>query len=70
MAKQQGYEAMVAFVIQMKGVTNFMPNDVTHPAFGAALREAARHGVSVIALDCNVTPDEITGDSLLPVVLE
>ena len=70
LAKQQGYEAMVAFVIQMKGVTKFMPNDVTHPAFGAALREAARHGVSVIALDCNVTPDEITGDSLLPVVLE
>ena len=44
-AVEQGYRAAVFFVVQMKGVTRFRPNDKTHPAFGDALREAA--GVSL-----------------------
>ena len=35
------------------------PNDETHPAFGAALREAAESGVGVYAYDCLVTPDSL-----------
>ncbi len=69
LAKQQGYEAMVVFVIQMKGVHSFTPNDATHPAFGDALREAKKQGVTIIAIDCNVTPDEITGGQFIPVLL-
>jgi sugar fermentation stimulation protein A len=47
----------------MKDVTQFSPNDDTHPAFGAALREAAKNGVQVHAFWCEVTPDtmEIAG---------
>lgn len=45
------------FVIQMADVKYLHPNDVTDPAFGAALREAAKTGVQVMAYDCAVTPD-------------
>lgn len=59
-AKAAGYEAAVCFVIQMAGVDFFSPNDATHPAFGAALREAAAAGVKVLAYDCTVTPEELS----------
>lgn len=68
-ARQQGYRAAVCFVIQMKGVDFFSPNDVTHPQFGQALRDAARAGVEVWAYDCAVTPDSLTLDAPVPVRL-
>lgn len=46
-AKEEGYEAIVAFVTGMDGVTKVMPNDETMPAFGVALREAKEAGVRV-----------------------
>ena len=52
----EGYGAYVLFVIQMGDVQYLHPNDETHPAFGAALREAAKSGVQVMALQCRVTP--------------
>lgn len=58
-ARQQGYRAAVCFVIQMTGVEFFSPNDVTHPEFGHALREAAEAGVDVWAYDCQVTPGSL-----------
>lgn len=64
----EGYGAFVLFVIQMKGVTSLRPNDDTHPAFGEALRAAAKAGVKVLAVDCLVTPDSLTAD--LPVTVE
>jgi len=69
-AAAQGIRAAVFFVIQMKGVTRFRPNDATHPAFGAALREAAACGVAVYARDCLVEPDSLTLDEPVPVVLD
>ena len=56
----EGYEAAVCFVIQMAGMKDFAPNDVTHPAFGAALRKAAGAGVQVLARGCRVTLDTLT----------
>lgn len=58
--KKDGYEAYIIFVIQMKGVAYFEPNDTTHREFGIALQEAKRQGVSILAYDCEITPDEIT----------
>ena len=58
-AVEQGYGAAVFFVVQMTDVTCFRPNDQTHPAFGAALREAAQAGVQVLAYDCIVEPDRL-----------
>ncbi len=55
----EGYEAYIIFVIQMKDVFYFTPNDETHKAFGDALREAAEKGVHILAVDSEVTEDSI-----------
>ncbi len=57
---QAGYEAYVLFVIQMRPVCYFRPNDEMHPAFGAALRQAVAAGVKALAVDCLVTPETMT----------
>jgi len=59
-AAQEGYGAFVLFVIQMADVKYLHPNDATDPAFGQALREAAESGVTVLAMDCAVTPDAMS----------
>jgi len=56
-ALDRGLAAYIIFVIQMRYITRFEPNDETHPAFGDALREASRKGVVILAYDCLVTPD-------------
>jgi sugar fermentation stimulation protein A len=66
---EDGYEAYLIFVIQMKGVHLFEPNDKTHMAFGDALREAKQCGVRVMAIDCNVTPDTILIDQCIELKL-
>lgn len=67
-AAEEGYEAGVLFVIQMKGVHVFQPNVDTHPEFAAALKEADRAGVRVLAYDCLVTEDTLRIDQ--PVAVE
>lgn len=64
-----GYEAYILFVIQMKGVAYFEPNDKTHKAFGDALRNAQQKGVKILAFDCIVTPDSIEIDNEIKVRL-
>ena len=64
-----GYEAAVCFVIQMEGMKSFSPNDATHPAFGDALRAAAKQGVQVLAVGCHVEPDRLEITHTIPVVL-
>ena len=57
---KNGYGAYVLFVIQMTNVKYLHPNDATDPEFGKALRDAAKAGVRVMAMDCAVTPDSMT----------
>lgn len=57
---QEGFGAYVLFVIQMADVKFLHPNDTTDPNFGKALREAARSGVRVMAVDCDVTESTMT----------
>ena len=68
-ARKAGYEAAILFVIQMKGVTVFRPNDITHPQFGEALREAAAVGVYILAYDCHVVPGVVELRDPVPVDL-
>jgi len=58
-AKEAGYHAILAFVIQMDGVTEVRANMDTHPAFGEALEEAKEAGVEVLFLRCHVEPDSL-----------
>ncbi len=55
-----GYEAYMLFVIQMKGVHEFRPNDETHKSFGEALREASFRGVKILAMDCEISSNSIS----------
>jgi sugar fermentation stimulation protein A len=66
---REGYEAYIVFVIQMKDVKYFKPNDVTDPEFGEALREAAKQGVQILALDCEVSMDRMVIKDNVPVRL-
>ncbi len=68
-AAKEGYGAYVLFVIQMSDVKYLHPNDATDPGFGKALREAAANGVEVLAVDCEVTADEMAIRAFVPVVL-
>lgn len=65
----EGHRATALFVIQMKGVHSFSPNDAMHPAFGAALREAKAKGVQILAYDCIVTEKGMTLDAPVEVIL-
>ncbi len=68
-AVKNGYKAYILFVIQMKGVNLFTPNDITHKEFGEALRFARENGVNIIAVDCIVTKDSIVIDKNINIKL-
>ncbi len=68
-AKQEGYRALLVFVIQMKGVKYFTPNVDTQPEFGTGLERAVEAGVEIYAYDCNVTPDSIDLQDAVPVAV-
>ena len=64
-----GGKATLFFVVQMDGMHSCAPNDLTHPAFGEALRAAAASGVDVQAWGCKVTPDSLEIAYQVPVLL-
>lgn len=68
-AVKEGHDATLCFVVQMEGIRSVEPNDLTHPAFGDALRKAALAGVRVCAYDCTVTPDRLKIRQAVPVLL-
>ena len=58
-AKEAGYNSILAFVIQMDGVSEVRANVNTHPEFGTALDEARDAGVEIWFLKCHVEPDSL-----------
>lgn len=58
-AKKSGFNAYIVFIVQMKDIRYFTPNDSTHREFGEALRFAHRNGVDIMAFECDVGPDWI-----------
>ena len=59
-AKEAGYNAILAFVIQMEGVSEVRANVKTHPEFGTALEAANKSGVEIRFFRCHVKPDSLT----------
>ena len=68
--QEDGYEAYLLFVIQMKGIVRFEPNWETHREFGKTLQRAANAGVHILAMDCAVTENSIEIRDAVPVCLE
>ncbi len=59
-AVREGHRTAIAFVVQREDVEYVAPHDAMDPAFGKALRAAARAGVEVRAYGCNVSPEGIS----------
>ncbi len=68
-AVEDGYEAYILFVIQMKGVHSFSPNYNTHKELGEALKRAERAGVKILAYDCVVTENSMKISEPIKIVL-
>lgn len=68
-AKEEGYEAAVLFVIQMKGLREFRPNEARDRKFTEALRDAAEVGVKILAYDCGVEIGKVWIEEKVPVKL-
>lgn len=66
---RDGHRAYLLFVIQMKGPRIFKPNTAMHEEFACALCEAKKAGVEIIAMDCKVTPNQMTIDESIEVVV-
>ena len=64
-AMNDGYDAYLLFVIQMKGVHLFKPNEKMHKDFADVLSFAKKNGVKVLAVDCIVSKDTIEIDSFI-----
>lgn len=58
-AVADGYEAYLAFVIQMPGIETVLPNVETHKEFGEALHRAVEVGVKVLYLQCEIGEDSL-----------
>lgn len=69
-AKQQGYEAYLIFVVQMKEIRYVEPNRKTQPAFAEVLKKARCAGVKLLAYDCIVGEDSLRLDQPLPVIVD
>ena len=69
-AHNQGYEAYIIFVIQMKNIRRMEPNRRTQPAFGEVLQKARNAGVHLLAYDCLVSEDSLVIDAQVPVVVD
>lgn len=61
-AMKEGFQCIVAFVIQMEGICEVRANIDTHKEFGDALEEAKAAGVKVLCLGCKVTEDTLKID--------
>lgn len=68
-AVADGYKAFVLFLIQMDNISRFEPNRITHHEFAEELKNAQKNGVTVLAYNCTVTPDEIKIHNKVNVVL-
>lgn len=56
-ALDKGYHCILAFVIQMDGISEVRPYVKMHPEFGEALEKALNAGVEVLYLQCHIEED-------------
>lgn len=70
-ATEAGFEATVLFVVQMKGVHSFCPNQAMDAKFSEAVKKAIEAGVSVLVYDCDVTESSMEISSpILQILVE
>jgi sugar fermentation stimulation protein A len=67
--RRAGARAGLIFLVQRADCERVTPADAIDPAYGSALRRAARSGVEIFALGARVTAREIRVERRLPVLL-
>ena len=58
-AKQEGYRAVMLYIIQRTDISVFAPAKNIDPVYAETLKKAIDHGVEVIPLMVNVSPERI-----------
>ena len=66
---EAGGSALQLYIVQRGDCTTFRPADQVDATYAAGLRAAFKAGVKVVALGCTLTPEGITVDRRLPVVI-
>ncbi len=67
---ESGDRSVLFFVVQRSDAVCVVPADDIDPDYGRALRQAASHGVEVLAWQAAVSPEEIVLERPLPVRLD
>jgi sugar fermentation stimulation protein A len=68
-AKQQGYRAVIFFLVQRSEAITFSPADDIDPEYGRLLRDVVAAGVEALAYKTVVTPTENRVGEKIPVIL-
>ena len=66
-AVEQGWRAVILFLVQRRSAEAFSPADHIDPEYGRLLRLAMESGVEALAVRTLVTPTEVSIDSCIPV---
>lgn len=68
-AVEEGYEACILFVVKFQPAKGFRPNTDRQPDFTKALIDAKKQGVTILAVECQVTKDSLSVVKEIPVFL-
>ena len=68
-AKKQGIRGAVIFIVQRKDAVAFTPNSLMDPAFGEAVQRAREQGIEFYAYNCQVTPNYVSIDQELGIII-
>lgn len=66
-AVEQGYRAVLLFIVQRSDAESFAINHISHPAYATAFQAALTAGVEAFALSVHVSPAGFSKPRLLPV---
>ena len=67
--KEEGYRAVMLYIVQREDVRSFSPADTIDPTYGRLLREGKAQGLEVLAYRSRLSEKEISIKCPLPVVL-
>ena len=68
--RRAGARSIVLFIVQRADARSVAANHKTDPAFAAALRNAWRQGVELIAYTCSLTTEHAALNEPIPVIVE
>lgn len=65
---EQGYRSVLVFCVQHSGIDRVAPADTIDPLYGTTLREALEVGVEVLVYGAELSPQQVTLTTSLPLI--